>query len=181
MTDWFSSTRREGPIDFADRLANSDMFQALFRDGMALVEETAAYLDGDGRVESKSLPRAASLAYATESMRLTTRLMQMASWLLLQRAVNEGEMSPEQAGSEKNKVRLDTLSSTRGGPGWQDLPEQLRDLIERSVRLQERIVHLDRMIHESSHGEVRAENPVAAQLNVLTAAFGAGSGVDRLR
>ncbi|WP_306027957.1 DUF1465 family protein [Stappia sp. MMSF_3263] len=181
MTDWFSSTRREGPIDFADRLANSDMFQALFRDGMALVEETAAYLDGDGRVESKSLPRAASLAYATESMRLTTRLMQMASWLLLQRAVNEGEMSSEQAGSEKNKVRLDTLSSTRGGPGWQDLPEQLRDLIERSVRLQERIVHLDRMIHESKQGEVRAENPVAAQLNVLTAAFGAGGGAGRLR
>jgi regulator of CtrA degradation len=174
MTDWFSSTRRDGPIDFADRLANSDKFQALFRDGMALVEETAAYLDGDGRVESKSLPRAASLAYATESMRLTTRLMQMASWLLLQRAVNEGEMSFEQAGSEKNKVRLDTLSSTRGGPGWQDLPEQLRSLIERSVRLQERILHLDRMIYESRQGETPAENPVAAQLNVLTAAFGAG-------
>lgn len=181
MTDWFSSTRRDGPIDFADRLANSDMFQALFRDGMALVEETAAYLDGDGRVESKSLPRAASLAYATESMRLTTRLMQMASWLLLQRAVNEGEMSSEQAGSEKNKVRLDTLSSTRGGPGWKDLPEQLRDLIERSVRLQERIVHLDRMIHESKQGEAHAENPVAAQLNVLTAAFGSGGGAGRLR
>ncbi len=174
MTDWFSSTRRDGPIDFADRLANSDKFQALFRDGMALVEETAAYLDGDGRVESKSLPRAASLAYATESMRLTTRLMQMASWLLLQRAVNEGEMSFEQAGSEKNKVRLDTLSSTRGGPGWQDLPEQLRSLIERSVRLQERILHLDRMIYESRQVETPAENPVAAQLNVLTAAFGDG-------
>ncbi|MCC4245394.1 DUF1465 family protein [Stappia indica] len=172
MTDWFSSTRRS-TIDFADRLANSEMFSALFRDGMALVEETAAYLDGEGRVQSKSLPRAGSLAYATESMRLTTRLMQMASWLLLQRAVNEGEMSAEQAGSEKNKVRLDTLSSTRGGPGWQELPEDLRDLIERSVRLQERIQHLDRMIYESRHAEpVPVDNPVAVQLDVLSAAFG---------
>ncbi|WP_186397569.1 DUF1465 family protein [Stappia sp. TSB10GB4] len=173
MTDWFSSTRRNAPIDFADRLANSEMFSALFRDGMALVEETAAYLDGEGRVQSKSLPRAGSLAYATESMRLTTRLMQMASWLLLQRAVNEGEMSAEQAGNEKNKVRLDTLSSTRGGSGWQDLPQELRDLIERSVRLQERIQHLDRMIYESRHAEAPAiDNPVAVQLDVLNAAFG---------
>ncbi|WP_186388454.1 MULTISPECIES: DUF1465 family protein [unclassified Stappia] len=173
MTDWFSSTRRNAPIDFADRLANSEMFSALFRDGMALVEETAAYLDGEGRVQSKSLPRAGSLAYATESMRLTTRLMQMASWLLLQRAVNEGEMSAEQAGNEKNKVRLDTLSSTRGGSGWQDLPQELRDLIERSVRLQERIQHLDRMIYESRHAEAAAiDNPVAVQLDVLNAAFG---------
>lgn len=173
MTDWFSSTRRSAPIDFADRLANSEMFSALFRDGMALVEETAAYLDGEGRVQSKSLPRAGSLAYATESMRLTTRLMQMASWLLLQRAVNEGEMTAEQAGNEKNKVRLDTLSSTRGGSGWQDLPQELRDLIERSVRLQERIQHLDRMIYESRHAQAAAiDNPVAVQLDVLNAAFG---------
>jgi regulator of CtrA degradation len=175
MTDRNTRTFQGGPIDFVDRLANSEMFSALFSDGMALVEETAAYLDGDGRAESKSLPRAASLAYATESMRLTTRLMQMASWLLLQRAVNEGEMSTEQAGSEKNKVRLSTLSSSQGGPGWDELPEQLRDLIDRSVRLQERIVHLDRMIYEAKDRApmpVPGENPVAAQLSVLTAAFG---------
>ena len=43
-----------------------------------LVEETAAYLDGDRRQQSKALGRAAALAYATESMRLTTRLMQLA-------------------------------------------------------------------------------------------------------
>ncbi len=178
MTTPFSPTPSNRTIDFAGRLANSDMFDALFHDGMALVEETAAYLDGDGRVESKSLPRAPSLAYATESMRLTTRLMQMASWLLLQRAVNEGEMSPEQAGNEKNKVRLDTLSSTRDGTGWDQLPERLRSLIERSVRLQERVLHLDRMIHESDRDGMQMPaggNPVAAQLSALSAAFGSGN------
>ena len=48
----------------------------------------------------------ASLTYATESMRLTTRLMQLASWLLLHRAVKEGEMSLAQANREKVKVKL---------------------------------------------------------------------------
>src|SRR6201746_2008578 len=95
-----------GPVFFGERLANSQAFADLFRDGMALVEETASYLDGPGRQESKKLERSASLAYATESMRLTTRLMQLASWLLLHRAVKEGEMSLSQAQKEKTKVKL---------------------------------------------------------------------------
>src|SRR6195256_423037 len=94
------------PVSFKEQLTGSQAFSALFRDGMALVEETAAYLDGPGRQDSKKLERAAALAYATESMRLTTRLMQLASWLLLHRAVKEGEMSLAKAGKEKTKVKL---------------------------------------------------------------------------
>jgi hypothetical protein len=71
---------------------------------MALVEETASYLDGSGRLEAKKLERGAALVYATESMRLTTRLMQVASWLLLHRAVKEGEMTLAQANNEKSKT-----------------------------------------------------------------------------
>src|SRR5262245_56987338 len=94
------------PVSFGEGLAGSQVFGNLFRDGMALVEETAAYLDGPGRKESRNLERGSSLAYATESMRLTTRLMQLASWLLLHRAVNEGEMSLAQASRERAKVKL---------------------------------------------------------------------------
>src|ERR1700691_4784360 len=71
------------PVSFGERLANSQIFADLFRVGMSLVEETATYLDGPGRHDSKKRERAGALAYATESMRLTTRLMQLASWLLL--------------------------------------------------------------------------------------------------
>jgi regulator of CtrA degradation len=73
----------------------SAMFERTFDEGMALVEECARYLDGRGRTESRSLSRKAALVYAGESMRVTTRLMQAASWLLIQRAVQEGDMSPE--------------------------------------------------------------------------------------
>src|SRR5260221_1729291 len=90
---------------FGARLASSQAFSALFRDGMGLVEETAAYLDGPGRQESKKLERNAALAYATASMRLTTRLMQLASSLLLHRAVKGSEMSRAQANKDKSKVK----------------------------------------------------------------------------
>src|SRR5262249_27252749 len=106
------SANQAGPVSFGERLAGSQTFSHLFREGMALVEETAGYLDGPGRRESKVLQRSAALAYATESMRLTTRLMQLASWLLLHRAVNEGEMSLAQANKEKAKVKLATGDGT---------------------------------------------------------------------
>ena len=64
-------------VQFSERLTNS-AFSNLFREGMDLVEETAAYLDGAGRAEAKALDRGASLTYATESMRLTTRSMEPA-------------------------------------------------------------------------------------------------------
>src|ERR1700709_230762 len=101
-----ASVDLSAPVSFGEKLASSAAFANLFRDGMALVEETAAYLDGPGRQESKKLERTAALSYATESMRLTTRLMQLASWLLLHRAVKEGEMSLAQAHKEKAKVKL---------------------------------------------------------------------------
>ena len=101
-----NSAQGAEPVSFSEKLASSQAFAGLFKEGMALVEETASYLDGDGRQDSKKLERTAALAYATESMRLTTRLMQLASWLLLHRAVKEGEMSLSQANKEKTKVKL---------------------------------------------------------------------------
>lgn len=161
-------------VPLAHRIAGSESFGGLFREGMALVEETAAYLDGEGRDQSKALGRSASLVYATESMRLTTRLMQLASWLLLQRAVNEGEMTKEQALEERHKVRIDRLASSREGPGWDELPEKLVDLVDRSVRLQERINHLDGAMDEGAEPEINdaAQNPVADQMSRLAEAFG---------
>ncbi|AHG46798.1 regulator of CtrA degradation [Rhizobium leguminosarum bv. trifolii CB782] len=161
-------------ISFAGRAAASSQFKALYAEGMSLVEETAAYLDGQGRAASKVLPRMASVLYAAESMRLTTRLMQMASWLLLQRAVNNGEMSRDQVLAEKNKVRLDGFNVDRAAPGWSDLPESFRDLVERSLRLQNRIALLDREIYRPSEAVIvhDNQNSVQAQLSLLQTAFG---------
>ena len=160
------------PVSFGERLASSQAFSDLFRSGMALVEETATYLDGPGRQESKKLDRGAALAYATESMRLTTRLMQLASWLLLHRAVKEGEMSLAQASKEKNKVKL-SPPETHDANNLALLPQSLRNLIERSVSLQNRVRTLDATIHNRDHETSLAPvNPVERQLGIIKAAFG---------
>jgi regulator of CtrA degradation len=157
------------PVLFGEKLAASQNFSQLFRDGMKLVEETAAYLDGPGRQESKGLGRSAALGYATESMRLTTRLMQLASWLLLHRAVNEGEMSLAQASRERMKVKLG------GGERPEDsgivLPERLTDLIVRSKKLQEEVRRLDATIHAPLPAAHVGAQPLRDQIAVLRAAF----------
>src|SRR6188472_2019454 len=140
------SANEAGPVSFGERLANSDVFAALFREGMTLVEETASYLDGPGRSESKKLERAAALAYATESMRLTTRLMQLASWLLLHRAVKEGEMSLSQVNQEKTKVKL-SPTFTADQDTLNLLPEALVSLIKRSLVLADQVRRLDATMH----------------------------------
>ncbi|MDJ0932421.1 DUF1465 family protein [Breoghania sp.] len=172
MTDHIDTITGDAPISFADRLIGSEFFNELFRTGMGLVEETARYLDGPGREESRTLNRAGSLVYATESMRLTTQLMQLTSWLLLQRAVNEGEMTPSQAGQEKNKANLAALSSANEGPGWEELPASLKDLIDRSVHLQKRVQQLDEAMSGETMPRPANTNPVNQQLTRLATAFG---------
>ena len=157
-------------VHFSERLTSSAAFGALFREGMDLVEETAAYLDGVGRAEAKALDRSVSLTYATESMRLTTRLMQLASWLLQHRAVKEGEMTLIQANREKTKVKLSAAD-----PSPDDmllkLPQQLQDLIVRSMTLQAKVRRLDVTIHASTTERAAIGNPLVPQMNRLKAAF----------
>jgi regulator of CtrA degradation len=156
-------------VAFGEILAASQAFSAYFREGMALVEETAAYLDGPGRQDAKKLERAAAIAYATESMRLTTRLMQLASWLLLHRAVNEGEMSLAQAGREKKKVKL-VPSATIEEATLRMLPTRLRDLIEQSSRLLDKVRRLDATMYAQPAAEA-CPSPVRHQITQLRAAF----------
>ena len=54
---------RPGTVSFIHKLAGSSAFKTMFKEGMGLVEEAAAYLDGPGREESRQLRRPAALAY----------------------------------------------------------------------------------------------------------------------
>ena len=154
----------------------SQSFKRLYDEGMGLVERAAEYLDGQGRAEAKKLSRPAAALYAAESMRLTTRLMQVASWLLLQRAANSGEMSREQVAAEKAKVRLDTAAANAEAEEWIDLPAGFVDLVVRSLRFQALVRRMDDEIYGSNAalpetGRARRSNPVFDQITLLNTAF----------
>ena len=148
--------------------AASELFDRTFREGMQLVEETAAYLDGAGRQESKLLSRDMALTYAAESMRLTTRLMQLASWLLVQRAVREGDMTAAEACQPR--YRIPGVHEEAAKDTTADIPAQLTALSERSKRLHERVVHLDQRMYLEAPVEA-ADHPILLQMDRLRAAF----------
>lgn len=155
----------QGLVDFA----GSELFMRTFEEGMAMVEETASYLDGAGRQESRDLPRAAALAYAGESMRLTTRLMQVASWLLVQRSVFDGEMERVDAASDKYRLGSKEICRGTAMEGSDQLPVRLRDLLARSERLYDRVERLDDLIYQRT---TQPETGIGPQLRTLQRVFG---------
>jgi len=147
----------------------SALFERTFDEGMSLVEETASYLDGRGREEARVLPRKAALLYAGESMRVTTRLMQAASWLLIQRAVNDGDMRAEDAAGERYRLGSKEICLGGRGEAVDILPQTLRELLVRSDNLYRRIARLDEVLFASGN----AQAGVKAHLDRLHQAFGA--------
>src|SRR5215468_3704899 len=139
-TDSQASAGTGTTVSFGEHFAASDQFDAIFKEGMGLVERTAAYLDGPGRREAKNLKGPVAVLYATESMRLTTRLLELASWLLIRRALKEGEITAEEAHKKRARVKLQTLGRPSHTKGFAELPQGLRDLIEASFALHDRIV-----------------------------------------
>ncbi|HEX7776373.1 MAG TPA: DUF1465 family protein [Parvibaculum sp.] len=167
----------DNDIEFADTaevtfqtFMTSDLFQRTYREGMQLVEETSAYLDGPGRAAARHLSRQASLAYAGESMRLTTRLMQVAAWLLVRKAVHEGEMMAEEATAEKYRLAAKEIARSGRIAGAQALPAPLLDLIERSERLYARVERLDTQLR-GRPAVVEASHPLADHFDKVEAFF----------
>ncbi len=153
----------------AQSFIGSALFERTFEEGMSLVEETARYLDGRGRVESRDLPRKIAMLYAGESMRVTTRLMQAASWLLVQRAVHDGDMDAEDAAGDRYRLGSKEICLGGGGEGVELLPAMLQDLLGRSDNLYRRIARLDDVLFR---GGGCGDAGVKAQIEKLERAFG---------
>ncbi len=95
------------------------------------------------------------------------------------RALKEGEIDEEEARRKRQRVKLKAL----GRPGhikrFEELPEALQELIERSFALHDRIVMLDKAVAGAPGGASvenddlpTVNNPVAQQMNMLRQAFG---------
>ncbi|NTF17914.1 DUF1465 family protein [Agrobacterium rubi] len=149
-------------------MIGSPEFRTLYAEVMELVEDTAGYLDKDGRAASKLLGRMASVAYAKHSMELTTSCMRAASACLALRAVRGGEMQLEDALKDVMAAQALMRGDIKVDPEHQ-LPQGLIDLLEWCNDLQMRLKgfcqHLVAL-------DVPASNAVHDSLSSLRLAFG---------
>ena len=162
-----SSPSNVATVNFFTKFTASEQFDKVFKEGMSLVEETANYLDGPGRLDARVLERHGAIAYATESMRLTTRLMQLASWLLLQRAIGAGELTVEDARKENHRISLNDIGKGHDLTGAEALPDALKALVDRSLTLHLRIQKLDSMISTQTSSDLVTASPVNDQIDRL--------------
>ena len=135
-----------GAVSFGERLAGSQAFSGLFRDGMALVEETAAYLDGPGRKESKKLSaqRRARLCHRKHA---ADHAADAARVLAAAASRREGRRDVARPGQqEKTKVKL-SIGEHTDEQNIKILPERLRRADRALEGASEQVRRLDATIH----------------------------------
>ncbi|MEN2494170.1 MAG: hypothetical protein TECD_00061 [Hyphomicrobiaceae bacterium hypho_1] len=130
-------------INFSQQFTYSDRFDAIFNKGMSLTDRASRYLDGEGRKEAKLLKSPLNVIYATESMRLTTRLLNLSSWLLLLNSLKRNEISIQDAIRKRNNIKIKPFGNISHIRYLDDLPKGLQKLIRESYTLNNQIYHID--------------------------------------
>lgn len=150
--------------------AASDPLFRIYDESMAMVRQAVDYLELEGVIERQQLSQKMGIIYACESMRLTTRLMQVSAWLLAMRAIRQGELVSDDI--EARGFRLGAKEVCLGGPvrGAGLLPVRLINLLEASKRLYERVARLDQLLFEGQH-ELPSHKRFVAQISAIEEAF----------
>lgn len=140
------------------------LIDSFYTEAMLLADEARSYFDEAGREEREALSPMTRVAYSCESLKVTTRLMHVIAWLLTQRAVHAGELSPGQAVEPSR--RLGDAPST-APEALADLPAQARALIAASADLYRRVARLD----AAQDAREPAASPARSILDRLATAF----------
>jgi regulator of CtrA degradation len=113
---------------------------ALYTEAMLLADEARAYFDRHSREERETLDPLLRVGFSCESLKVTTRLMHIIAWLLTQRAVEAGELTPAQARRPSRRIGDEPASDEAL---VEKLPQSARELIASSRELYARIQRLD--------------------------------------
>ena len=140
------------------------LVDALYIEAMLLADEARTYFDESGRGEREALAPLARVTFSCESLKVTTRLMHVIAWLLTQRAVFAGEMTPRDALDPSRRLGEAPASEDAALSG---LPLPALALVAASIDLHRRVARLDHVQVE----EVAAASPVRALQERLALAF----------
>lgn len=140
------------------------LIDALYTEAMLLADEARAYFDENGRDDREMLDPMLRVGFSCESLKVTTRLMHVIAWLLTQRAIDTGELSPIQGRHPSRRVGHAAASDDALVAR---LPDDARGLIEASIDLYERVKRIDRGL---TAGEAPS-SPAHSLMRRLEAAF----------
>jgi regulator of CtrA degradation len=140
------------------------LIDSLYVEAMVLADEARSYFDRNGREDRLALDPIGRVGFSCESLKVTTRLMQVIAWLLTQRAVEAGELSPSQA--RRDLRRLGEAAESDAAV-IERLPPGAAGLVQASQELYARVRRLD----EGSGLAEPPSSPARSLLNRLERAF----------
>lgn len=154
---------------FLDPGLHRRLVDGLYLEAMVMADEARAYFDGSASLDDGVDDPMRRVAFACESLKVTTRLMHIIAWLLSQRAWQRGEI--EQIDLTDEKYRLGRASQTDPDLAAA-FPFAARALIDASQELYERVARLqDRIDVMSSSAATALASPARALLDRLNTAF----------
>ncbi|MBX6323761.1 MAG: DUF1465 family protein [Rhodospirillaceae bacterium] len=123
-------------------------FDGTWRESLSLIEAARDWLNDAEAAAALDRRARAQLLVSCESMRLTARLAHIMAWLFVQRAVAAGELPPGAAMRPENRLGDPEVCGVSGPRRETEalLPARLRELLDSSLRLYERIARLDAMM-----------------------------------
>lgn len=134
-----------------------------------MADEARSYFDGSASLDDGVDDPLRRVAFACESLKVTTRLMHIIAWLLSQRAWQRGEI--EQVDLTDEKYRLGRASHTDADLAA-SFPFAARALIDASQELYARVARLqDRLDAMSGAAATAMASPARALLDRLNTAF----------
>jgi regulator of CtrA degradation len=148
---------------YEGRLA-SRVADSLYVEAMVLADEARSYFGPIGSGDREGLPPLLQVSFSCESLKITTRLMQVVAWLLTRRAIEAGEIMP---GPLRDHARRLGRAEDSDPASYAALPETARSLIEASRELYRRVERLD----VESDDLDAAASPVRGLLRRLERAF----------
>lgn len=132
--------------------AGTAFFEKTYREAVSLLREARDYLAFCQERDACDLSPLERLCFSHELSRLTARLMDIMAWLIVQKALEAGELTALEAMREGHRVLrreawlgAEVAGDLEGGaaPAAGKMPDGLISLLERSRRLYLRIVRLD--------------------------------------
>ena len=160
--------------DAVKSFAGSKLFFKVFDETIALVQKASDYLEGAGRFGQVRLEGKAASVFASESVKMTNRLMHVSSWLLAHRAYFKGDLE------EPKEIDLNEFLEFSGTASLDkllsELPTRFVVLVTQSNLLFERILRLDGQLKNipeaQEYHEKTYETSVHSQLDRIKSGLG---------
>lgn len=126
-----------------DSRPNTMLLDKAFDEANTLLVEARDYVKWQAPLDVECLAPIDRLKVSCESMRVTARLTQVMAWIMLQKAVYNGEITQEMAREEALRVLKSQSCVETDGEHDHDIPPRLRLLLKDSFGLYMRILRLD--------------------------------------